>query len=89
MSISEIDIQPRAMKVTVSDDELTVDLVDGRKISVPVVWFPRLLNASAAQREDWELLGEGEGIHWPQIDEDLSVVGILRGTRGSKLPPRV
>jgi hypothetical protein len=77
------------MKVTVSDDELTVDLVDGRKISVPVVWFPRLLNASAAQREDWELIGEGEGIHWPQIDEDLSVVGILRGTRGSQLRPRV
>jgi hypothetical protein len=89
MSISEIDTQPRAMKVTVSDDELTVDLVDGRKISVPVVWFPRLLNASAAQREDWELIGEGEGIHWPQIDEDLSVVGILRGTRGSQLRPRV
>ena len=88
MSISEIDTQPRAMKVTVSDDELTVDLVDGRRISVPVVWYPRLLNASAAQRQDWELIGEGEGIHWPQIDEDLSVVGILKGTRGSQLRPR-
>jgi len=76
------------MKVTVSDDELTVDLVDGRRISVPVVWYPRLLNASAAQRQDWELIGEGEGIHWPQIDEDLSVVGILKGTRGSQLRPR-
>jgi hypothetical protein len=88
MSISEIDTQPRAMKVRVSDDELTVDLVDGRRISVPVVWYPRLLNASAAQREDWELIGEGEGIHWPQIDEDLSVLGILKGTRGSQLRPR-
>lgn len=84
MSISEIDTQPRAMKVAVSDDELTVDLVDGRRISVPVVWYPRLLNASPAQREDWELIGDGEGIHWPQIDEDLSVVGILKGTRDTR-----
>jgi hypothetical protein len=81
MSISELETQPRAIRVAVTRDELTVDLVDGRRISVPLVWYPRLLNASPAEREDWELIGEGEGIHWPLIDEDLSVTGILRGTR--------
>jgi hypothetical protein len=69
------------MQVEVTDDELTVHLVDGRRVSAPLVWYPRLLHATASQRNDWELIGEGEGIHWPQIDEDLSVAGILRGTR--------
>jgi hypothetical protein len=65
----------------VSDDELTVGLADGRVITVPLVWFPRLLNASAAARGRWELLGDGEGIHWPEVDEDLSVEGLLAGNR--------
>lgn len=69
------------MDVEVTDDELTVHLVDGRRVSAPLVWYPRLLHASPDQRNEWELIGEGEGIHWPQIDEDLSVAGILRGTR--------
>jgi hypothetical protein len=69
------------MEVIVTDDELTVHLVDGRRVSAPLVWYPRLLHASQDQRNEWELIGEGEGIHWPQIDEDLSVAGILRGTR--------
>lgn len=69
------------MDVIVTDDELTVHLVDGRRVSAPLVWYPRLLHASVEQRNDWELIGEGEGIHWPQVDEDLSVAGILRGTR--------
>jgi len=59
---------------------LTVDLADGRRISAPLAWFPRLLRASPEQRADWELLGDGEGIHWPSADEDLSVNGLLRGT---------
>jgi hypothetical protein len=59
--------------------ELVVGLTDGRTISVPLVWFPRLLAASEAQRAHWELLGNGEGIHWSEIDEDLSVEGLLRG----------
>jgi len=87
MSTLVVEIDPRAMDVAVNDDELTVHLVDGRRISAPLVWYPRLLHATAAQRDDWELLGEGEGIHWPQIDEDLSVSGILRGTR-APLPKR-
>lgn len=69
---------PKAIDVSVSDDELTVSLADGRKISVPLVWFPRLLHATADQRRKFELLGDGEGIHWPDIDEDLSVAGLLR-----------
>jgi Protein of unknown function (DUF2442) len=75
------------MQVEVTDDELTVHLVDGRRVSAPLVWYPRLLRANADQRKAWELIGEGEGIHWPQIDEDLSVAGILRGTR-APLPKR-
>jgi uncharacterized protein YjbJ (UPF0337 family) len=66
-------------EVRVTDDELVVALADGRTLSVPLVWYPSLLNASAAQRSDWELIGDGEGIHWPQIDEDLSAEGLLRG----------
>ncbi|MEK6371472.1 MAG: DUF2442 domain-containing protein [Acidobacteriota bacterium] len=68
------------MNVAVTDDELVVDLADGRRISTPLAWFPLLLHAPADQRQDWELLGDGEIIHWPQIDEDLSVAGLLRGT---------
>jgi Protein of unknown function (DUF2442) len=68
------------MTVAVTDDELIVDLADGRKIVTPLAWFPLLLHATTEQRNDWELLGDGEIIHWPQIDEDLSVAGLLRGT---------
>jgi hypothetical protein len=79
MSSSVVEIRPRAREVSINEDELTVLLADGRKISVPLVWFPRLLHATADQRQNFELLGEGEGIHWPDIDEDLSVAGLLRG----------
>jgi hypothetical protein len=65
----------------VSDDSLTVSLADGRTITVPLVWFPRLLHADPAARAKWELLGDGEGIHWPAVDEDLSVEGLLAGNR--------
>lgn len=87
MTTSVVETEPRAMQVHVTDDELTVHLVDGRRVSAPLVWYPRLLRATTDQRNDWELIGEGEGIHWPQIDEDLSVAGILRGTR-APLPKR-
>ena len=71
--------KPRAANVRVLDSEVVVDLVDGRVISAPLHWFPRLLNATAEQRDEWRLIGQGEGIHWPAIDEDLSVEGLLRG----------
>jgi len=72
-------IRPQAREVSVSDDELIVLLADGRRISVPLAWFPRLLHATTEQRQNFELLGEGEGIHWPEVDEDLSTAGLLRG----------
>lgn len=71
---------PRAQHVRIEDEELVVELADGRSVSVPIAWFPRLLHATPQQRQHWELLGDGEGIHWPDVDEDLSVAGLLRGT---------
>jgi hypothetical protein len=77
----------RIKDVRVTDDELVVALADGRTLSVPLVWYPRLLNASAKQRSDWELIGDGEGIRWPRIDEDLSAAGLLRGVPAPKGHP--
>ncbi len=79
MSSSVVEANPLAREVEVTDAELIVSLADGRKISVPLVWFPRLLHATPEQRGQWELLGDGEGLHWPQVDEDLSVEGLLAG----------
>ncbi len=81
MSTSPIELRPLARTVVVSDDDLTVHLADGRAISVPLVWFPRLLRATPVARDNWEILGDGEGIHWPDADEDLSVEGLLGGYR--------
>ena len=75
----ELLIEARVQKVRCTDDRLIVDLTDGRELSVPIRWYPRLLNATPAQRADWELAGAGYGIHWPEIDEDLSVKGLLMG----------
>jgi hypothetical protein len=75
-----------ATQVRVTDDELVVELADGRKLSAPLVWFPRLLAGSPAERAQWELLGEGEGVHWPALDEDLSVAGLLAGNRSRSRP---
>lgn len=68
-----------ADSVSVSEDILTVHLVDGRTVSVPLVWYPRLLHASSKERSRWRLIGKGEGIHWPEIDEDISVENLLFG----------
>ena len=80
MSNSDVEGVPLATIVETSDDELTVSLADGRRISVPLVWFPRLLNATVEERADFRLIGGGEGIHWPRIDEDISVRGLLRAS---------
>ena len=77
-SLSEIAI-PAATNVFVSEDTLTVDLSDARSISVPVAWYPRLAHGTPAERMDWRLIGRGEGIHWPQLDEDISVEGLIAG----------
>jgi hypothetical protein len=79
MSASQPNPGERVKGVQVSDDALTVDLADGRTIIVPLAWYPRLLDASHEQRSHWELSGAGFGIHWPDIDEDLSTEGLLRG----------
>jgi len=81
MSISEVEVIPVATELESSEDELTVSLSDGRRISVPLAWFPRLLNATAEERAEFRLIGGGEGIHWPRVDEDISVAGLLRGSR--------
>lgn len=69
----------RVAGVTCDEDRLVVDLMDGRTIAVPLAWYPRLFEATAEQRANWELAGGGYGIHWPDIDEDLSTEGLLRG----------
>jgi hypothetical protein len=80
MTSSAIDLRvPAVQDVRVSDDALTVDLVDGRTLSVPLAWYPRLLHATAEERNRWRLVGRGEGIHWPDLDEDISVEGLLLG----------
>lgn len=79
MSTLAVETHPLAQTVEFTNDDLVVPLVDGRKVTVPLIWFPRLAEATKTQLEDYELLGDGEGIHWPEIDEDLSVAGLLRG----------
>ncbi len=81
MSSSPTDIGARALDVRVTKDELVVHLTDGRRLAVPLAWFPRLRDATASQRATWVLIGNGEGIHWPEIDEDLSVAGLLEPHR--------
>ena len=76
--IDRIDTQT-VKQVEVTDEFLTVDLMDGRVISAPVTWYPRLLNASQAERENWRLTGGKTGIHWPNLDEDISIRNIILG----------
>ncbi len=80
MSSSTPDIQiPTAARACVRDDMLTVELTDGRTISVPVAWYPRLSHGTAEQRDHWQLIGGGRGVHWPDLDEDISVENLLAG----------
>ena len=87
MRTSNNETTARARNVRVTDDELCVELRDGRVVSVPLKWFPRLVQAGVRQRGNWELLGDGEGVRWPEIDEDLSVAGLLRGTPAAGARP--
>lgn len=84
MSSSAITADERVLDVTFTDDSLSVSLRDGRVISVPLVWYPRLLDATPAQRKNWKIAGGGYGIHWPDLDEDLSTEGLLRGAPAPK-----
>jgi len=79
MGILALAADERVADVQITEDTLTVALMDGRTISVPLAWYPRLFNATPAEREHWQLAGGGYGIHWPDVDEDLSTEGLLRG----------
>jgi hypothetical protein len=80
MRISPVEAgSPVAQNVTVSDDALTINLSDGRILVVPLDWFPRLVHGSTAERSNWRLIGKGSGIHWPDLDEDVSIEGLLLG----------
>ena len=80
VSISAVEIRlPKAEDVRVTEDTITVELSDGRTISVPLEWFPRLVHATPEEINKWRLIGEGRGIHWEDIDEDISVEGLLAG----------
>ena len=70
-------LSPLAVQVECDDDSLRVTLADGRELATSLAWFPRLLEATREQRENWELIGGGEGIHWPEVDEDISVASLL------------
>jgi hypothetical protein len=70
---------PEALDVLLTDDTLSVDLSDGRSISVPIAWFPRLLHSSEQERNNWQFIGKGQGIHWEDIDEDISIEGLIAG----------
>jgi Protein of unknown function (DUF2442) len=80
MRISAIKVDPTAVDVTVTDERLTVILADGRELSAPLTWIPRLMEAADTQRQKWRFIGRGRGIHWPEIDEDVSIASLLRAT---------
>lgn len=80
MGILALAADERVGDVNFTDDTLSVRLMDGRTISVPLVWYPRLLNATKQQRENWQIAGGGYGIYWEEIDEDLNTEGLLRGS---------
>jgi hypothetical protein len=79
MTTSDLRAGEAIQDVDFSEDTMSVSLADGRTITVPLAWYPRLLDATPAQRKNWEIVGAGYGIHWPDIDEDLSSEGLLRG----------
>ena len=79
MSTLERVSEPLAVGLEVTENDLIVSLADGRSLSVPIAWYPRLANATPEQRQNWKILGPGVGFHWPDVDEDLSVEGMLLG----------
>lgn len=87
MSTLALAADIRVAGVEVTDDELSVRLMDGRTISVPLAWYPRLLNATEAQRKNWQIAGGGYGIYWEDLDEDLSTEGLLRGAPAPRKSP--
>lgn len=84
-STTQIELsEARAQRVRLTDDSLVVELVDGRTIAVPLSWYPRLAHGTSAERSTWRFIGDGEGIHWSDLDEDISVEGLLAGRRSGE-----
>lgn len=87
MTTSAIESEiPHAVSVSVTKDTLSVELSDGRVISVPLAWYPRLVHATPPERNHWRLIGHGQGIHWEDLDEDISVAGLLAGKPSAESP---
>ncbi|HEY7543470.1 MAG TPA: DUF2442 domain-containing protein [Blastocatellia bacterium] len=81
---STLTVEAKAQAVRVDNDTLAVDLTDGRTISVPLAWYPRLLHGTAEERNNWRFIGDNEGIHWPDLDEDISIENLLMGKPSSE-----
>jgi hypothetical protein len=88
VGILALGADERVSEVLFTDEELSVTMKDGRTITVPLAWYPRLLRATPAQRKNWKIAGGGYGIHWPDLDEDLSTEGLLRGAPAAKARKR-
>ena len=86
LSVTMKMAQPKAVEVTVTDDTLLVDLEDGRTISVPIGWYPRLAHGTPDERQNYQLSGSGRGIYWPDLDEDIGVEGLLLGKQSTESP---
>jgi hypothetical protein len=86
--MSSFQNEPRSARIWFDDDNLWLELIDGRQLSVPLAYFPRLLHASPEQRERYEVSGGGTGLHWEEVDEDISVAGLLAGV-GDRTKSRI
>jgi Protein of unknown function (DUF2442) len=86
MTTLTLEIEPLAAQIRVTEENLTVDLVDGRSLIVPLSWYPRLLHASQEERQNWQLLGEGYAIEWLDLDEHIGIEGLLAGRHSGESP---
>ncbi|HEV8715268.1 MAG TPA: DUF2442 domain-containing protein [Candidatus Binatia bacterium] len=84
MTTLVLEVDPMVVNVTITDDRLTVDLADDRRLVVPLAWYPRLLHASPSERQNWQLLGDGYAIEWPDLDEHIGIEGLLAGRRSGE-----
>jgi hypothetical protein len=84
MTILTLEIEPIAIEVKVTDEKLIIELADGRTLAVPLQWYPRLLYGTSVERQNWQLLGDGYAIEWPDLDEHIGLEGVLAGRRSSE-----